>query len=299
MLSYKESTFNKLISVAVLIIIATVISIMTADAGAKAKKERVRMKMYYSKNDAGERVISIGLTAGSGRKMHGLKNAPVLLETVFNDSTTLLATVETDSSGLVDLYLAQDYKLPVNEDGVAIIMAAYEGDDTYRSASRKLEIVDLELDFNFEIEDSVKYLKVSAGKIDGEGNKLPVEGLEIDIGIQRLYSVLPIGSVETEKDGTGILEVQDDLPGDAKGMLTFVANIEDHDEFGTVTKTATEKWGIPVSYEVKPLPRQLYTDEAPLWMIALVVVTLAGAWYHFFLSVSKLIKLRKAGQERL
>ena len=34
-------------------------------------------------------------------------------------------------------------------------------------------------------------------------------------------------------------------------------------------------------------------------MIALVVVTLAGAWYHFFLSVSKLIKLRKAGQERL
>jgi hypothetical protein len=52
---------------------------------------------------------------------------------------------------------------------------------------------------------------------------------------------------------------------------------------------------VPVSYEVKPLPRQLFTDEAPFWMIASVFIILIGAWYHFFLSISKLIKLKKAG----
>lgn len=284
----------KTISLALLIVCAGFFNSIEVNAKVSAKKERVRMKLYYSKSDAGERLISIALTAGSGKKMHGVKNAEVLLTAVLNDSTYTLARQETDTLGELNLYLASDYKLPMDEDGLSVIEASYDGNDIYRSASNDLEIMDIDLGFTFEVEDSVKYLSVVANRIDKEGNKIPVEELEINVGVQRLYSVLPIDDVETDEKGIGSLEIPDDLPGDAEGMLVFVASIEDHDEFGTVTKSGNQAWGIPVSYEVKPLPRQLFTDEAPLWMIASVFIMLLGAWYHFFLSISKLIKLKKA-----
>jgi len=289
-----QRIFHTAIYISLLIFSVSLLSIGHADAKSDAKQERVRMKLYYSKNDAGERMFSIGLTAGSGKNMHGVKNAKVQLTSILNDSTIVLAILETDTSGIVNLYLDNEYVLPMNEDGITAIEAVYEGNDVYRSASSDIEISDIEFDFNFEIEDSVKYLNITATRLDKEGNIIPVEELGINIGIQRLYSVLPIDEVETDEDGIGVMEIPNDLPGDADGLLTFVARIEDHDEFGTVVKTASHTWGTPVSYEVKPLPRQLFTDEAPLWMISCVFIILLGAWYHFFLSISKLIKLKKS-----
>lgn len=289
-----QKIFHTATYISILIFCASFLSISSANAKVNAKQERVRMKLYYSKNDAGERMFSIGLTAGSGKSMHGVKNGEVQLTSLLNDSTIVLANLETDTSGIVNLYLDREYVLPMNEDGITAIEAVYEGNDLYRSASSDIEISDIEFDFNFEVEDSVKYLNITANRFDKEGSKIPVEELGINIGIQRLYSVLPIDEVETDEDGIGVLEIPNDLPGDAEGLLTFVARIEDHDEFGTVVKTASHSWGTPVSYDLKPLPRQLFTDEAPLWMITCVFIILLGAWYHFFLSISKLIKLRKS-----
>lgn len=257
-------------------------------------QERVRMKFYYEKNEAGERMFTLGLSAGSGRNMRGVPNAEIVLSAEAGDTSFVMATLETDTLGEVVIYLDKDYVLPVDEDGVTTLMAEYSGDEEYRAVSGELMISDLDFEFTFEEIDSVKYLKVLATRVNGEGEKNPVEELSINIGIERLFSILPLEQIETDEDGIAELEIPDDLPGDADGLLTFVARIEDNDEFGSVIEKGTYNWGIPVSYEVKPLPRQLFTDEAPLWMIISVFVILLGAWYHFFLSISKLIKLKKA-----
>ncbi|MCK5278252.1 MAG: hypothetical protein KAK04_06940, partial [Cyclobacteriaceae bacterium] len=137
----------KTISLALLLVCVGLITINEVNAKVNAKKERVRMKLYYSKNDAGERMISIGLTAGSGKKMHGVKNGEVLLTSVLNDSIFVLATLETDTLGVVNLYLAQDYKLPMDEDGKSVIEVSYDGNEIYRSASNDIEIFDIDLEF--------------------------------------------------------------------------------------------------------------------------------------------------------
>ena len=205
-------------------------------ATVEAAKDRVRMKLYYSKNDAGERMFSIALTAGSGRSMHGVKNGEVVITSVLNDSTFTLATVETDTLGEVQLYLDQDYVLPMNEDGITTIEAFYEGNDQYRSTSNDLEIMDLDLDISFEIEDSVKYISVLATTLDPEGNKVPMEEVSINIGVQRLYSVLPLDEIETDEEGIAIMEFPDNLPGDANGNIVIVATVFESDDFGTVSK---------------------------------------------------------------
>lgn len=270
---------------------------MQAFAKNAAKKERVRMKMYYSKTSQGDRKIDIALTAGSGKSMHGVKEGEVVLTSLVADSTITLATITTDTIGTVSLYFAEDYVLPTNEDGITILEAIYEGNDEYRSASNDLEIMDLDLKISFEVEDSVKYLEVEASRLDAEGNIVPVEELDVIIGVQRLYSVLVLDDVETDEDGLGVMEFPNDIPGDAEGNIIIVAKVDESDDFGTVEVKSEVDWGTGVSFEVEPLPRQLFTDEAPLWMIASVFIILLGAWYHFFLSVSKLIKLKKAGDD--
>jgi hypothetical protein len=262
-----------------------------------AKKERVRMKMYYFKTASGDRRIDIALTAGSGKSMHGVREGEVTLMAVVGDSTFNLATITTDTLGQVSLYLAEDYVLPLDEDGKVVLEAAYDGNDKYRSASNDIEVMDLNLKVLFEVEDSVKYLRIEATRPDIEGNMVPVEELDVMIGVQRLYSVLPLDDIETDEDGFAELEFPNDIPGDADGMITIVAKVDDSDLFGTVAVKAAAAWGTDVSFAIHPLPRQLFTDEAPLWMIAAVFIILLGAWYHFFLSISKLIKMRKAGSD--
>ena len=280
-----------------ILLIALVASVIfPVHSSAAAKKDRVRMKMYYFKEADESRKISIQLTAGSGKKMHGVKNGDVQLTSLLNDSTIVLANLETDTTGLVEIYLDKDYVLPMDEDGKCVLEAVYKGDDKYRNASKDIEIIDVKLAIDYKTEDSVNYLILKASQLDLEGNEIPVEELDVIIGVQRLYSVLNLDDLETDEDGIAELEVPDNIPGNAEGQITFVAKIDDHDEFGTVTFAKNSDWGVPVSYENQGFSRQLFTDEAPIWMIAVVFIILAGAWYHFFLSISKLIKLKKAGK---
>ena len=291
-----KSLYNYL-SLGLLIIAFLSINLAPIEAGAKTnvKQERVRMKMYYNKLSSGERMISIELTAGSGKNMHGVSEAEVLLTALVDETTIDLATLQADTAGKVSLYFAEDYVLPQNEDGKTILEAAYEGNDEYRSATNDLEIMDLDLKISFDMEDSVKYLTVLATTKDFEGNDVPAEEVSINIGVRRLYSVLPIDEIETDEDGIGMMEFPNDIPGDAEGNITIVARVDESDDYGTVESISSYNWGLPVDYELKALPRQLFTDEAPLWMIASVFIILLGAWYHFFLSISKLIKLKKEG----
>ena len=196
---------HKTVALALLLICVALVNVNEVNAKVSAKQERVRMKLYYAKNDAGDRIISIGLTSGSGKNMHGVKNAEVLLTSALNDSTINLALIETDTVGEVQLYLAQDFILPMDEDGKTIIEASYDGNEKYRPASSDIEISDIDLEFSFEVEDSVRYLNIIANRIDQEGTKIPIEELDISIGVQRLYSILPLDDVETDENGIGVL----------------------------------------------------------------------------------------------
>ncbi len=266
-------------------------------ANGQKEKERTRIKLYFAKMPNGEKKITVGLLAGSGRDMHNVAGADVLFTASANDSTVELASIATNDEGKAILEIASGYKFPVDEEGKTLFEASFDGDDSYRSASNELEVSDLNFDITFDIEDSVKYVHVVANQIMPSGEKMPVEALDINMGVARLFSILPIGQIETDENGMASLEFPNDIPGDSTGAITVIARIEDNDNFATVEQRGNVDWGIPVSYEIKPLPRKLWTDEAPLWMIFSVFVVLTGAWYHFFLSVYKLNKIRKIKEE--
>ncbi len=255
-------------------------------------QERTRLRLNYQKDSKGDKNIAATLYSGRGRNMVYLEDALITLTAANNDTTITLARISTNADGIALLKVEKGYQFPLDDEGFTTIEATYEGNDEYRGASSDLEVKDLNFEIEFEEVDSVKTVMVKAYELDSAGNEVPVEGLLMYIGIQRLFSILPVGEVMRSEDGVYSLEFPDDIPGDSTGTYEVVARIEDNDFYGYVTQRDEVQWGIPVSYAVDPYPRRLWTEEAPLWMIISVFVVLIGAWYHFFLSIYKLNKIK-------
>lgn len=260
-------------------------------------QERSRIRMNYVKKSSGDKLITLTLYAGRGKDMVFLNDQPIILSAANEDITFVLTELTTNAEGVAQLMIENGYPFPLDEEGFTLIEASYEGNDDYSAASSDMEVKELEFDMEFNIEDSVKMVSIRAFERDSEGNEVPVDGLFMYVGVQRLYSILPVGEIMTSEDGVYSIEFPDDIPGDSTGSFTVVARIDDNEYYGSVEKRAEITWGTPVTYELGPTQRKLWTDEAPLWMIASVFIILAGAWFHFFLSIYKLSKLKKVARD--
>ncbi|MFY0653160.1 MAG: hypothetical protein JXQ96_14055 [Cyclobacteriaceae bacterium] len=281
-------------TLSVLLMASLILGVLPTASGQK--KGRTRMKAYYEKLPNADKKISLFLTQGSGKSIKGVADAEIELITYNLDEEVKLAQLTTDTLGAATLFVNSNFQFPKNEDGYHSIKATYSGNDSLRSSKRSVEFLDLNIDISFEVVDSVKEVTVSTYQIDSTGNKIPIEAVDVNIGVERLYSALFLDEVETEEDGVGIFEFPNDIPGDSIGNLNVLARIDDHDDFGTVTQVSNVKWGTKVDYSIKSNGRSLFGDEAPLWMIISVFIILAGAWFNFMLAIYKILKLRNIGQ---
>ena len=261
------------------------------------KKAKTRMKAYYEKQTNNDRIISIVLTKGSGKNIAGVQNADVVISTIKQDEEIPLATIVTDENGESELIISADYKLPRDENGYAYINASYMGNDSIRAGNKEIKFVDLNIEVSFDIIDSVKHITVSAFELDTLGNKIPSEGVSVNVGVQRLYSILPLQKIKTDDEGAKSMEFPNDIPGDSVGNLDIVIKVSDNRKYGSVTKFSQIDWGTLVDYSSETHNRSLFGDQAPWWMIIAVFIILAGAWYHFILAIALVFKIRSTDQE--
>ena len=223
------------------------------------------------------------------RVFYQLADVPVAFYGLTDSSEVELGTINTGEDGKATLVLSAGQFL-ADTSGVARFEARFEGNEQYRKADRDLEVKAVNLKLETEIIDSVPTVTVMAE--ERKGDRLsPVEDADIRILVKRLYSDLPIreGSLD---EGSFSTEFPTDLPGNAFGDLEIIARIVEHDDYGTVETRSEVRWGIPVSYALEERPRALWS-RAPLWVIISVTVAFIAAWYHYALSLSKLLKVRK------
>lgn len=261
------------------------------------EKERARLYLRYEKSANNDKKLVASLSAGRGKTLVRIEDAEIHLAMSAGDSTVDLATVTTDKSGTAVLIIKNGYQFIKDDDGFTIFSASYRGNDKYRKSGAEVSVKDIQLELNASLVDSVKTVSLFAYETDKEGNKIPAEGLDIIVGVQRLYSILQVGTVQTDTEGKGSIDFPDDIPGDADGMLTLVARIDDNEFYGTVNSRKSINWGTIVSYAVKPASRQLWTNEAPLWMIFSVFIVILAAWFHYILALVRVFRIKKAGMD--
>ncbi len=265
----------------------------TTAAANIQKKTKTRLKVYYEKLANSDKKISIILFQGTGKKMKGIENAELVLTTFDLDNERQLTTIYTDANGNAMLIIEAKYLFPKDERGYSVVKVMYSGNDSLKAAQKKVKFMDLNVDVSFEIVDSIKLITVSTFEIDSIGNPKPIEGVKLNIGVERLFSTLYLSKIETNKKGIGTMEFPEDIAGDSIGTINVIVKIDDNDDYGTITKAKKINWGTIVDYSNVSENRSLFGDEAPLWMIISVFVVLAGAWYHFILAIYKVLKIKK------
>ncbi len=206
------------------------------------------------------------------------------------DSESLLGTSRSNEDAIVILSNIQMENILVGEESLMTFRITGEN-ETY-SGSHEIEVRYVDLDLNFDIVDSVKILSVNLTGSNGEG----VEDGEIYFFVPRLYGDLPIGEVWTDEDGYDEMKFPTDIPGDENGGLTVIARIVESDDFGSIEVREEIDWGIPTATEALQ-DRNLWSPNAPLWMVITFAILITGVFVHYGWVVINLLKIKKLGRE--
>lgn len=211
-------------------------------AHTPAKKDRAYLKVYYMNHIGEYKMIDIELKTRVDGEFLPIEGATLDILFENDGEKEKITDVITDSDGLAKFMIEDGFQLPLNEDDEFIIHVEYPGNESYRDASKKIKAYDIQ--FNAVFDEETKNVHVFAEQKMANGETTPVEELEVDLTVKRMYSRLPISVIEIS-DGEGEAKFPSDIIGDENGELTIYLSADDRD-FEQIEFVKKMNWGIPV-----------------------------------------------------
>lgn len=206
--------------------------------------------------------------------------------------TLELTSAISDEKGII-VFEAIDYaKLRHDENGYFHFLLTTDQTDQFLPFEELYKVRDILLELNLEIIDSVNTMGIRIQTWE-EGELVGIEDEEIILYAQRLFSRLKIGETWTSKSGEDATDFPMDLPGGPNGEVEIIAALEEHGDFGTVFVSDNINWGVPISQNYNEKDRELWSMEAPVWMIVTFWVLMTGVWGHYFWMIWNLRNINK------
>jgi hypothetical protein len=273
-----------------LTLLTLIISTSFSSFSQEAKKITPYLTVQYSKDTDNQRVLQTTLTYSMNRMEIPLPGMEVSIS-VGSQSEKHLAAILTDEKGIARYKLDDNLTLPVNKEGFWDFSTGYSGNDSIESISSELSVKDVDLEMVLSEIDSLKTINLTAFTSEN-GKKKPVSDETVTIFVPRMFSILPVGDVYLDKNGTANFEFPSDIPGDNEGNLTIIARFDDNPTFGNVEKSTVQKWGLPRDNYTPGSHRALWTKSPPMWMIITLSILLMGVWGHYFFAIISLIRIK-------
>jgi Ni/Fe-hydrogenase subunit HybB-like protein len=126
---------------------------------------------------------------------------------------------------------------------------------------------------------------------------LPVEGAQVGFFVARLFGEMTMGQDVTLDDGTAAVEFPRDLPGTAAGELTVIARVLAPEGLAGAQGEVVVDGALVAAGAVAGLPRALWSDRAPLGIVAVIVALLLVVWATYAFVVLQLVQIRSLGKE--
>lgn len=194
----------------------------------------------------------------------------------------------TDRNGIATINIKAD-DVAANKDGKLHFKASFDGNKNIEASNEELTIKRARLEMTPVKEDSV--LSVKLKLVDLSADSVAETGL--NVYVKRMFNPLKLGEGKTDESGEAVVEIPNNLPGDAKGNITLLARVEDNDQYGNLEATAVEPWGVPVSDAITKMPRALWSTSPPLWMLITFIILVTTVWGHYIVIIYELFRLRK------
>jgi hypothetical protein len=260
------------------------------------KKARISL-MYTNTNNIGSRLIAVVKTK-NGKVYEKVANVNVNFYLNEFEESAKLGTSFTNEKGEA-IFIPPETK---HGETYFTYYATIENDTAYHDIETELEVEKSFLELDLIVEDSIKKVNLFVGKPDSTDNVIAVEEVEVMIYVKRLFGQLPITeeSEYTDEDGNVSIEFPDDLPGDINGKLTIIAQITDHETFGTIIAVKDIDWGIPLVHDDEAIKQELWSSRsnAPISLIVIINVMLIGIWSVIGYVLFQLLKIYNFGKRK-
>jgi hypothetical protein len=253
------------------------------------------LTFQYFKNTDDQRILKTTLTYSLNRMELPLPGMQVTF--YIGSKKELLGSGITDNKGAAQIELAKDLKLAVDNSGMWAFSTEFAGNDTIEASAAELPVKDVILEVSYNEPDSTKNISVKAYTIEN-GKETPVAGEPVLVYVPRMFSLLLIGEITLDDNGTGILDFPADLPGDKDGNINVITKFEENATYGNVEKFSSLKWGVSTDYSQPTNHRALWTKTAPKWMIYTLSILLIGVWGHYLFAVISLIRIRMGAKKQ-
>ena len=197
----------------------------------------------------------------------------------------------TDGRGIA-IFNCKPDQLTTDAEGKLNFKVNFTGKDSIESGEEVLSVKRARLEITPVKEDSVLSIKLKLIDLS-TGTETPVKDVDLGVFVKRLFNPLKLGEGKTDEAGEASIEIPNGLPGDPKGNLTLIGRVDENETYGNMEASVTQQWGVPVSDEIKELPRALWSPHPPLWMLITFIILMTAVWGHYIVIIFELFRLRK------
>ena len=257
-------------------------------------KHRVRLKADYFKEMNGTNYIQIGAISRIEKKNEAVSNIELSVENEYYDETIELGTIKTNMNGECKFVIKDLNLLKADSSHVYTINVIFNGNDTYKKASKSISFKDAIIKANLITKDSVNY--VSASLIDKATDSL-IKGESLNVQVKRLFRPLKIGEEfnYTDENGNIIVPVENGIPG-VDGILTLEVVLNDNDDYGTVKASFDAPIGVPIVEESTFDDRTMWSprNKTPYLLLIIPSLLTFGLWAIILLLIFNLYKISRS-----
>ena len=237
-----------------------------------------------------------------GRKFEPAKDISVNI--YFNEAaaTNLLGKVITGVSGKGRIGFPPSFKTTWDSLSEFKFIALSDSSNVKEPLSGDITIKKAILTIDTTSEDGAR--TVTAQLKEKNGNDwIAVKDIDMKLGIKRMLGNLSVGDKETyTSDSSGISSaefIRDSIPGDQKGNIILVAEVDDNDTYGNLATEKSVTWGTLVK------PSKNFFDQrtlwstrfkTPIWLLFVAYSIVIGVWGTIIYIVFQIVKIKKMGK---
>jgi hypothetical protein len=293
----KVYKYLKLVGSLVLLLGTSVDTIKAQDT--EASKPTLSISYFLPANKVP--YLEVNTRKKVGRKFEPVKN--IRVDIYFNEAepNNLLGKVITDSIGKGRIGLPPSFKNNWDSLNEFKFLAQSEPSSGQETLSADITIKKAILIVDTASAEGTRM--VTAELKEKNGNDwVPVKDIDMKLAVKRMGGNLSVGDKDFyTSDSMGVSSAEfkrDSIPGDQKGIITLVAEVDDNDTYGNLVTEKTVDWGKVISPQKNFFTqRTLWSirSETPIWLLFTVWSIVIGIWGTIIYLVFQILKIKKLG----
>ncbi len=260
---------------------------------AQNKKERVRLNADYVKVTGKEHYIDIKASARIDRQTVAVGKIDLTVAKVLDDEETEIGVTRTNGDGIARFVIEDFASIQPDSTGVYNLIVIFEGNDTFKKASRDITFRDATISTELIKKDSLNYI---GARITDTALDSALTQTDLSVQVERLFRPWKIGEDFYTSDDEGYIEVliPEGIPG-VEGNLNLEVVLKESDDYGTVKTVLEAPVGNVIADESTFDQRTMWSPRGKtpivlLWITFSFIIVVWGIFIYLFMNLFRIVK---------